>query len=162
MEKIGTIIKLSKFKPHGGAQIATVAFDMPEEALCSIKSTDSRGCCCSSCACSGCGKTGGENGLFIVHGNIVNALNTTGDELHIGKRVHVFISEKAALFQAVCAVGIPLFLAGTLFSVIYLRTHSEGFALAGLAGGIAAGVCIAFGINSIVKERALPQIVTIL
>ena len=94
--------------------------------------------------------------------NIVNALNTTGDELHIGKRVHVFISEKAALFQAVCAVGIPLFLAGTLFSVIYLRTHSEGFALAGLAGGIAAGVCIAFGINSIVKERALPQIVTIL
>ena len=48
MEKIGTIIKLPKFKPHGGAQIATVAFDMPEESLCSIKSTDSRGCCCSS------------------------------------------------------------------------------------------------------------------
>ena len=97
----------------------------------------------------------------MVQGNVVNALNVSGKDLWIGNKVGVFISEKAARFQGLCAVGIPFFLAAAAFTAIFLRTHSEGLALAGIAAGLAAGAAIAFGINRILKERALPQIVTV-
>ena len=97
----------------------------------------------------------------MVQGNVVNALNVSGKDLWIGNKVGVFISDKAARFQGLYAVGIPLLLAAAAFTVIFLRTHSEGLALAGIAAGLAVGAAIAFGINRILKERALPQIVTV-
>ena len=146
---------------RNGMQIATVEYDTPEAELCSIKSTDSRGGC-RSCGggCHACGKSDAE-GLLVVQGNVVNALNVSGKDLWIGNKVGVFISDKAARFQGLYAVGIPLLLAAAAFTVIFLRTHSEGLALAGIAAGLAAGAAIAFGINRILKERALPQIVTV-
>ena len=128
-------------------QIATVEYDTPEAELCSIKSTDSRGGC-PSCGggCHACGKSDAE-GLLVVQGNVVNALNVSGKDLWIGNKVGVFISDKAARFQGLYAVGIPLLLAAAAFTVIFLRTHSEGLALAGIAAGLAAGAAIAFGIN---------------
>ena len=146
---------------RNGMQIATVEYDTPEAELCSIKSTDSRGGC-PSCGgeCHACGKSDAE-GLLVVQGNVVNALNVSGKDLWIGNKVGVFISDKAARFQGLYAVGIPLLLAAAAFTVIFLRTHSEGLALAGIAAGLAAGAAIAFGINRILKERALPQIVTV-
>ena len=146
---------------RNGMPIATVESATPEAELCSIKSTDSRGGC-PSCGggCHACGKSDAE-GLLVVQGNVVNALNVSGKDLWIGNKVGVFISDKAARFQGLYAVGIPLLLAAAAFTVIFLRTHSEGLALAGIAAGLAAGVAIAFGINRILKERALPQIVTV-
>ena len=142
-------------------QIATVEYDTPEAELCSIKSTDSRGGC-PSCGggCHACGKSDAE-GLLVVQGNVVNALNVSGKDLWIGNKVGVFISEKAARFQGLCAVGIPLVLSMLFFTVIFLQTHNESLALAGIAVGLAAGAAIAFGISRILKERALPQIVAV-
>jgi len=142
-------------------QIATVEYDTPEAELCSIKPTDSRGGC-PSCGggCHACGKSDAE-GLLVVQGNVVNALNVSGKDLWIGNKVGVFISEKAARFQGLCAVGIPLVLSMLSFTVIFLQTHNESLALAGIAVGLAAGAAIAFGISRILKERALPQIVTV-
>ena len=160
MEKTGRVIRMPITK-RNGMQIATVEYDTPEAELCSIKSTDSRGGC-PSCGggCHACGKSDAE-GLLVVQGNVVNALNVSGKDLWIGNKVGVFISDKAARFQGLYAVGIPLLLAAAAFTVIFLRTHSEGLALAGIAAGLAAGAAIAFGINRILKERALPQIVTV-
>ena len=160
MEKTGRIIS-TPIRNRYGAQIVTVEYDTPEADLCSIKSTDSRGGC-PSCGggCHACGKSDAE-GLLVVQGNVVNALNVSGKDLWIGNKVGVFISDKAARFQGLYAVGIPLLLAAAAFTVIFLRTHSEGLALAGIAAGLAAGAAIAFGINRILKERALPQIVTV-
>ena len=81
--------------------------------------------------------------------------------LWIGNKVGVSISEKAARFQGLCAVGIPLVLAASAFTCIFVRTQSEPLALAGIAAGLAVGAAIAFGISRIVKERALPRIVTV-
>lgn len=160
MKKTGRVIRMPITK-RNGMQIATVEYDTPEAELCSIKSTDSRGGC-PSCGggCHACGKSDAE-GLLVVQGNVVNALNVSGKDLWIGNKVGVFISDKAARFQGLYAVGIPLLLAAAAFTVIFLRTHSEGLALAGIAAGLAAGAAIAFGINRILKERALPQIVTV-
>ena len=160
MKKTGRVIRMPITK-RNGMQIATVEYDTPEAELCSIKSTDSRGGC-PSCGggCHACGKSDAE-GLLVVQGNVVNALNVSGQDLWIGNKVGVFISDKAARFQGLYAVGIPLLLAAAAFTVIFLRTHSEGLALAGIAAGLAAGAAIAFGINRILKERALPQIVTV-
>jgi len=142
-------------------QIATIEYDTPEADLCSIKSTDSRsGCASCGGGCHACGG-GSKDGLLVVQGNIVDALNVSGKDLWIGNKVGVFISEKAARFQGLCAVGIPLVLSMLSFTVIFLRTHNESLALAGIAAGLAAGVAIAFGISRILKERALPQIVTV-
>ena len=58
-------------------------------------------------------------------------------------------------------MGIPLVLSMLSFTVIFLQTHNESLALAGIAVGLAAGAAIAFGISRILKERALPQIVTV-
>ena len=160
MERIGRVIRMPITK-RNGMQIATVEYDTPEAELCSIKSTDSRGGC-PSCGggCHACGG-GSKDGLLVVQGNIVDALNVSGKDLWIGNKVGVFISEKAARFQGLYAVGIPLLLAAAAFTVIFLRTHSEGLALAGIAVGLTVGAAIAFGINRILKERALPQIVTV-
>lgn len=142
-------------------QIATVEYDTPEAELCSIKSTDSRsGCASCGGGCHACGKSNSE-GLLVVKGNIVDALNVSGKDLWIGNKVGVFISEKAARFQGLCAVGIPLLLSVSAFTVIFLRTQSESLALAGIAAGLAVGAVIAFGISRILKERALPQIVAV-
>ena len=142
-------------------QIATVEYDTPEAELCSIKSTDSRsGCPSCGGGCHACGKSDAE-GLLVVKGNIVDALNVSGKDLWIGNKVGVFVSEKAARFQGLCAVGIPIVLSACAFTVIFLRTHSEGLALAGIAAGLAVGATIAFGISRVLKERALPQIVTV-
>ena len=107
MEKTGRIIRMPITK-RNGMQIATVQYDTPEADLCSIKSTDSRGGC-PSCGggCHACGKSDAE-GLLAVQGNVVNALNVSGKDLWIGNKVGVFVSEKAARFQGICAVGIPL------------------------------------------------------
>ena len=146
---------------RNGMQIATIEYDTPEVDLCSIKSTDSRsGCASCGGGCHGCGGSG-KDGLLVVQGNIVDALNVSGKDLWIGNKVGVFISEKAARFQGLCAVGIPLILAAGAFTAIFLRTQSEGLALAGIAAGLAVGAGIAFGISRIIKERALPQIVTV-
>ena len=127
----------------------------------SIKSTDSRsGCASCGGGCHACGG-GSKDGLLVVQGNIVDALNVSGKDLWIGNKVGVFISEKAARFQGLCAVGIPLVLSMLSFTVIFLQTHNESLALAGIAAGLAAGAAIAFGISRILKERALPQIVTV-
>ena len=162
MEKTGRVIRMPITK-RNGMQIATVQYDTPEAELCSIKSTDTRDGC-SVCGCGGgchvCGK-GDTEGLLVVQGNIVNALNVSGKDLWIGNKVGVFISDKAARFQGLYAVGIPLLLAAAAFTVIFLRTHSEGLALAGIAVGLTVGATIAFGINRIFKERALPQIITV-
>ena len=142
-------------------QIVTVEYDTPEAELCSIKSTDSRsGCASCGGGCHACGKSNSE-GLLVVKGNIVDALNVSGKDLWIGNKVGVFISEKAARFQGLCAVGIPLLLSVSAFTVIFLRTQSESLALAGIAAGLAVGAVIAFGISRILKERALPQIVAV-
>lgn len=146
---------------RNGMQIATVEYDTPEAELCSIKSTDSRsGCASCGGGCHACGKSNSE-GLLVVKGNIVDALNVSGKDLWIGNKVGVFISEKAARFQGLCAVGIPLLLSVSAFTVIFLRTQSESLALAGIAAGLAVGAVIAFGISRILKERALPQIVAV-
>ena len=146
---------------RNGVQIATVEYDTPEAELCSIKSTDSRsGCASCGGGCHACGGSS-KDGLLVVQGNIVDALNVSGKDLWIGKRVGVFISEKAARFQGLCAVGIPLVLSAGAFTAIFLRTQSEGLALAGIAAGLAVGATIAFGISRILKERALPKIVTV-
>lgn len=163
MEKTGRIISLP-IRKRNGAQIVTVEYDTPEADLCSIKSTDSRTGCSTGCGCGGCcscGHGAQESGLLVVQGNIVHALNVSGKDLWIGNRVGVFISEKAALFQGICAVGIPLILSALSFTLIFLQTHNESLALAGIAGGLTAGAAIAFGINRIAKERALPQVVTV-
>jgi len=160
MKKTGTIIRMPITK-RNGVQIATVEYDTPEAELCSIKSTDSRsGCASCGGGCHACGGSG-KDGLLVVQGNIVDALNVSGKDLWIGKRVGVFISEKAARFQGLCAVGIPLVLSAGAFTAIFLRTQSEGLALAGIAVGLAVGAAIAFGISRILKERALPKIVTV-
>ena len=160
MEKIGRIIRMPITK-RNGMQIATVEYDTPEAELCSIKSTDSRsGCASCGGGCHACGKSNSE-GLLVVKGNIVDALNVSGKDLWIGNKVAVFISEKAARFQGLCAVGIPLLLSVSAFTVIFLRTQSESLALAGIAAGLAVGAVIAFGISRILKERALPQIVAV-
>ena len=160
MEKIGRIIRMPITK-RNGMQIATVEYDTPEAELCSIKSTDSRsGCASCGGGCHACGKSNSE-GLLVVKGNIVDALNVSGKDLWIGNKVGVFISEKAARFQGLCAVGIPLLLSVSAFTVIFLRTQSESLALAGIAAGLAVGAVIAFGISRILKERALPQIVAV-
>ena len=160
MQKTGKVIRMPITK-RNGMQIATIEYDTPEADLCSIKSTDSRnGCASCGGGCHACGKSDRE-GLLVVQGNIVEALNVSGKDLWIGSRVDVFISEKAARFQGLCAVGIPLILSACAFTVIFLRTQSEGLALAGIAAGITVGAAIAFGISRIVKERALPQIVTV-
>lgn len=146
---------------RNGMQIVTVEYDTPEAELCSIKSTDSRsGCASCGGGCHACGKSNSE-GLLVVKGNIVDALNVSGKDLWIGNKVGVFISEKAARFQGLCAVGIPLLLSVSAFTVIFLRTQSESLALAGIAAGLAVGAVIAFGISRILKERALPQIVAV-
>ena len=160
MERIGRVIRMPITK-RNGMQIATVEYDTPEAELCSIKSTDSRsGCASCGGGCHACGGSG-KDGLLVVQGNIVDALNVSGKDLWIGKRVGVFISEKAARFQGLCAVGIPLVLSAGAFTAIFLRTQSEGLALAGIAVGLAVGAAIAFGISRILKERALPKIVTV-
>jgi len=160
MEKIGRIIRMPITK-RNGMQIVTVEYDTPEAELCSIKSTDSRsGCASCGGGCHACGKSNSE-GLLVVKGNIVDALNVSGKDLWIGNKVGVFISEKAARFQGLCAVGIPLLLSVSAFTVIFLRTQSESLALAGIAAGLAVGAVIAFGISRILKERALPQIVAV-
>jgi len=105
--------------------------------------------------------TGEAKGLLAVQGNVVDALNVSGKNLWIGNKVGVSISEKAARFQGLCAVGIPLVLAASAFTGIFVRTQSEPLALAGIAAGLAVGAAIAFGISRIVKERALPRIVTV-
>ena len=146
---------------RNGMQIATVEYDTPEADLCSIKSTDSRsGCPSCGGGCHACGKSDAE-GLLVVKGNIVDALNVSGKDLWIGNKVGVFVSERAARFQGLCAVGIPLLLSASAFTVIFLRTQSEVLALAGIATGLVVGAAIAFGISRILKERALPQIVTV-
>ena len=163
MEKLGTIISMPVIK-RNGAQIVTVEYDTPETELCSIKSTDSRsGCpscggCGGRCACGGGGKT---DGLLVVQGNVVTALNVSGKDIRLGKRVRVFVSEKASRLQGIYAVGIPLFLAAFSFTGIFLRTHNEALALAGIAGGLAVGAACALGISRISKERALPQIIAV-
>lgn len=163
MEKTGTIIKIPALQTSR-LQVVTVAFDEDESELCSIKSTDIRsggrnGCAGCGGGCTTCGRNNKETGLFAIQGNIVNALNTTGNELRLGKRVKVFVSEKAAFFQGIFAVGLPLILSAVCFTLIFLQTKNETLALAGIAGGMAAGICIAFGIGRIVKERALPKII---
>ncbi|MEL3907246.1 MAG: SoxR reducing system RseC family protein [Treponema sp.] len=163
MEKTGTIIKIPAVQTSR-QQVVTVAFDEHESELCSIKSTDLRSGSRNSCTgcgggCTACGRNNIETGLFAIQGNIVNALNTTGTELRIGKRVRVFVSEQAAFLQGVFAVGLPLLLSAVFFTFIFLQTKNETLALAGIAGGMAAGICIAFGIGRIVKERALPKII---
>ena len=160
MEKTGTIVGIPITK-RNGAQIAIVEYDTPEAELCSIKSTDSR-TGCPACGCGGCHTcSGGKDGLLVVKGNIVNALNVSGKDLWIGKRVSVFISEKAVRLQGLCAVGIPLLLSVLFFTVVFLRTYDEPLALAGALGGLAAGAAAAFGIGHISKERALPKIITV-
>ena len=160
MKKTGRVIRIPITK-RNGAQIATIEYDTPEAELCSIKSTDSRsGCASCGGGCHGCGGSG-KDGLLVVQGNIVDALNVSGKDLWIGKRVGVFISEKAARFQGLCAVGIPLVLSALSFTIIFLQTHNESLALAGIAAGLAVGAVIAFGISRTLKERALPQIVTV-
>ena len=160
MERIGRVIRMPITK-RNGMQIATIEYDTPEADLCSIKSTDSRrGCASCGGGCHACGG-GSKDGLLVVQGNIVDALNVSGKDLWIGNKVGVFISEKAARFQGLCAVGIPLVLSMLSFTVIFLQTHNESLALAGIAVGLAAGAAIAFGISRILKERALPQIVTV-
>ena len=160
MERIGRVIRMPITK-RNGMQIATIEYDTPEADLCSIKSTDSRsGCASCGGGCHACGGSG-KDGLLVVQGNIVDALNVSGKDLWIGKRVGVFISETAARFQGLCAVGIPLVLSAGAFTAIFLRTQSEGLALAGIAVGLAVGAAIAFGISRILKERALPKIVTV-
>ena len=160
MERIGRVIRMPITK-RNGMQIATIEYDTPEAALCSIKSTDSRsGCASCGGGCHACGG-GSKDGLLVVQGNIVDALNVSGKDLWIGNKVGVFISEKAARFQGLCAVGIPLVLSAGAFTAIFLRTQNEGLALAGIAAGLAVGAAIAFGISRILKERALPQIVTV-
>ena len=160
MERIGRVIRMPITK-RNGMQIATIEYDTPEADLCSIKSTDSRsGCASCGGGCHACGG-GSKDGLLVAQGNIVDALNVSRKDLWIGNKVHVFISEKAARFQGLCAVGIPLVLSMLSFTVIFLRTHNESLALAGIAAGLAAGAAIAFGISRILKERALPQIVTV-
>ena len=160
MEKTGRVIRMP-ITTRNGMQIATVEYDTPEAELCSIKSTDSRsGCPSCGGGCHACGKSDAE-GLLVVKGNIVDALNVSGKDLWIGNKVGVFVSEKAARFQGLCAVGIPIVLSACAFTVIFLRTHSEGLALAGIAAGLAVGATIAFGISRVLKERALPQIVTV-
>lgn len=160
MERIGRVIRMPITK-RNGMQIATIEYDTPEADLCSIKSTDSRSEC-ASCGggCHACGG-GSKDGLLVVQGNIVDALNVSGKDLWIGNKVGVFISEKAARFQGLCAVGIPLVLSMLFFTVIFLQTHNESLALAGIAAGLAVGAAIAFGISRILKERALPQIVIV-
>ena len=160
MERIGRVIRMPITK-RNGMQIATIEYDTPEAALCSIKSTDSRsGCASCGGGCHACGG-GSKDGLLVVQGNIVDALNVSGKDLWIGNKVGVFISEKVARFQGLCAVGIPLVLSAGAFTAIFLRTQNEGLALAGIAAGLAVGAAIAFGISRILKERALPQIITV-
>ena len=160
MERIGRVIRMPITK-RNGMQIATIEYDTPEADLCSIKSTDSRsGCASCGGGCHACGG-GSKDGLLDVQGNIVDSQNVSGKDLWIGNKVGVFISEKAARFQGLCAVGIPLVLSMLSFTVIFLQTHNESLALAGIAVGLAAGAAIAFGISRILKERALPQIVTV-
>ena len=163
MEKTGRVIGMPITK-RNGMQVATIEYDTPEAELCSIKSTDSRSGIRSGCAscggCHACG-TGEAKGLLAVQGNVVDALNVSGKNLWIGNKVGVSISEKAARFQGLCAVGIPLILAASAFTGIFVRTQSEPLALAGIAVGLAVGAAIAFGISRIVKERALPRIVTV-
>lgn len=160
MEKTGRVIRMPITK-RNGMQIATIQYDTPEVELCSIKSTDSRsGCTSCGGGCHACGKSDSE-GLLVLQGNVVNALNVSGKDLWIGNKVGVFISEKAARFQGLCAVGIPLLLSALAFTVVFLQTQSESLALAGIAAGLVAGAAIAFGISRILKERALPQIVTV-
>ena len=159
MEKTGRVIGMPTTK-RNGMQVATIEYDTPEAELCSIKATDSRSGCHSCGGCHACGKSNAK-GLLVVQGNIVDALNVSGKKLWIGNKVGVSISEKAARFQGLCAVGIPLVLAGSAFAAIFVRTQSESLALAGIAAGLAVGAAIAFGIGRIVKERALPRIVTV-
>ena len=160
MEKTGRVIRMPITK-RNGMQIATVEYDTSEAELCSIKSTDTRsGCASCGGGCHACGKSDTE-GLLVVKGNVVNALNVSGKDIWIGNKVGVFISEKTARFQGICAVGIPFLLSTLAFTVIFLRTRSESLALAGIAAGLVVGVAIAFGISRIFKERALPQIVTV-
>lgn len=160
MEKIGRVIRMP-IRKRNGVQIATVEYDTPEAELCSIKSTDTRSGC-SGCGggCHACGGSG-KDGLLVVQGNIVDALNVSGKDLWVGNKVCVFISDRVARFQGLHAVGIPLLLAAAAFTVIFLRTQNEGLALAGIAAGLAVGAAIAFGISRILKERALPQIVAV-
>lgn len=162
MEKTGRIISMP-IQKRNGVEIVTVEYDTPEAELCSIKATDSRNGCSAGCegGCCVCGHSTQEGGLFVVQGNIVHALNVSGKDAGIGKRVNVFISEKAALFQGMCALGIPFVLAVLCFTLIFLQTHNESLALAGIAGGLMGGAAIAFGINRMAKERALPQVVAV-
>lgn len=161
MQKTGTIVRIPTVQTSG-MQIVTVAFDQIESELCSIKSTDSRTACagCSG-GCTTCGRNNKETGLFAIQGNVVNALNTTGMELRLGKKVGVFISERTAFFQGICAVGLPLILSIVLFTLIFVGTKNETLALGGIAGGIAVGSGVAFGISRIVKERALPKVISV-
>lgn len=146
---------------RNGMQIATVEYDTPEAELCSIRSTNSFSGC-SSCAssCHACGKSHTE-GLLAVQGNIIEALNVSGAPLWIGSRVAVYISEKAIRFQGWCAIGIPIFFSILAFTLIFLLTKSEAIALTGMAAGLVFGGALACGIRSVLKERALPRIVSI-
>ena len=159
MTKTGTIVSIPITK-RNGAQIATVEYDSPEADLCSIKSTDTRNGC-AGCGCGGCHACGGtqSEGLLVVQGNIVAALNVSGKDIRKGKKVEVFISDKAARLQGLFSVGIPLLLAALFFTLIFIQTRSEALAFAGIAVGLAAGAGIAFAISRRAKERALPQIV---
>ena len=77
MERIGRVIRMPITK-RNGMQIATIEYDTPEADLCSIKSTDTRSGC-SGCGggCHACGGSG-KDGLLVVQGNIVDALNVSG------------------------------------------------------------------------------------
>lgn len=160
MKKTGTIISMPITK-RNGAQIATVEYDTSEAELCSIKSTDTRSGC--SCGCGGCHGCGGskDEGLLVVQGNIVAALNVSGKELRRGKKVEVFISDKAARLQGLYAVGFPLVLSALFFTFIFLQTQSEALAFVGIAVGLAAGAVAAFAVSRKAKERALPQIIDV-
>jgi len=161
MQKTGIVIKAQK-AIRKDYQILTVKLDNTEESeLCSIKATDPRTACGCGCTggCAGCGASSEETGLFVVTGNIICALNTTGAPIPLGKKITVEIPAAKALAQAAVAIGLPILLSALCYTLLFMKTQSENSALSGLFIGLGAGVILAFCINRIAKERALPQVV---
>ena len=121
MEKTGRVIRMP-IRKRNGMQIATVEYDTPEADLCSIKSTDKStdsrsGCASCGGGCHACGG-GSKDGLLVVQGNIVDALNVSGKDWEQGRCLYF---RKSCPFSGTVRSGysaraFDAFLYGNLFA----------------------------------------------
>lgn len=154
MEIKATILKVLK-TDYNGDQILLVKLNNENiKSKCTVREGEDYINPCAGCNACSCD----SEGLFVVTGNKVQALNQTGKKLKSGDLAILEVSKKLQYLQFFISFIVPTIFAVVGFILFTQFFCTELFGIIGVIAGLILGVVICVFYGKIKGNSGLPQV----